>query len=78
MGDREAPGRNALNPPVDHGLCATCAYRRRVVSGRGSEFVLCERAKTDPAFSRYPRLPVRTCPGHTERRSGAAEEDHAR
>jgi len=34
------------------------------VSGRGSVFFLCRRADTDPAFSRYPRLPRLACSGH--------------
>ena len=48
----------------DGGLCATCAHRREVTSGKGSVFVLCERSKTDPSFPRYPRLPVLACRGH--------------
>lgn len=49
---------------IDPGLCATCKYARRVVSGRGSQFLMCGRAKIDPRFSRYPALPVAFCPGH--------------
>ena len=30
---------------------------------RGSVFVLCERSRVDPAFPRYPRLPVLACSG---------------
>ncbi|MFN8586607.1 MAG: hypothetical protein U0704_02310 [Candidatus Eisenbacteria bacterium] len=44
------------------GLCATCAHVRLVTTPR-SEFVLCERSKLDPAYPRYPRLPVLACPG---------------
>ena len=36
---------------------------RRVVTARGSRFVLCERSRTDPSFPRYPRLPVTDCAG---------------
>jgi hypothetical protein len=53
--------------PVDvaqAGLCARCMHARRVVSARGSTFWLCERAKTDSRFSKYPRLPVVACIGH--------------
>jgi len=46
------------------GLCATCRHARRLANDRGSQFVLCERAKTDPRYPRYPPLPVRRCPGH--------------
>jgi hypothetical protein len=35
-----------------------------VTSARGSVFVLCRRAETDPAFPRYPRLPRLACPGY--------------
>jgi len=31
---------------------------------RGSSFSLCERSRTDPAYPRYPRLPVKQCAGH--------------
>jgi hypothetical protein len=46
------------------GLCATCRHARVVVSDRGSRFVQCGRARTEPAYPKYPRLPVLTCPGH--------------
>ena len=46
------------------GLCGNCAHVRRVVSGRGSEFLMCGRAKSDPRYPRYPSLPVLVCPGH--------------
>jgi len=36
----------------------------RVVSGRGSVFWLCALASRDPAFTKYPRLPVLRCAGH--------------
>jgi len=46
------------------GLCAGCRHGRRVVSGRGSRFWLCDLAARDVAFARYPRLPVLRCPGY--------------
>jgi hypothetical protein len=49
-------------PPA--GLCATCRHARRIVSGKGSQFWLCRRSETDPAFPRYPALPVLACTGH--------------
>ncbi len=49
-------------PPA--GLCATCQHQRVVRNTRGSSFSLCERSKTDPAYPRYPRLPVMACPGY--------------
>ena len=48
---------------VDPGLCARCAHVRRLRSDRGSTFYLCRRGADDPAFPRYPRLPVTACAG---------------
>jgi hypothetical protein len=53
--------------PVPAGLCDTCRHQRLVPNTRGSVFSLCERSKTDPAYPRYPRLPVRECPGYEKR-----------
>jgi hypothetical protein len=50
------------------GLCATCAHRREVPNRRGSVFYLCLRSKSDPAYPRYPRLPVLSCPGYEHER----------
>lgn len=46
------------------GLCDNCVHQRLVRNTRGSTFSLCERSRTDPAFPRYPRLPVRSCAGY--------------
>jgi hypothetical protein len=46
------------------GLCLTCVFAQRIQSPRGSIFFLCERSRTDPAFPRYPRLPVLQCVGY--------------
>ena len=45
------------------GLCDSCVHQRLVRNTRGSSFSLCERSKTDPAFPRYPRVPVLECAG---------------
>ncbi len=45
------------------GLCDDCVAARRLRSRR-STFLLCTRSASDPAFPRYPRLPVVTCPGY--------------
>jgi len=55
------------DPPAwrpEPGLCADCRHARVQQTGRGSTFWRCVRAETDPAFARYPRLPVRVCPGY--------------
>ena len=46
------------------GLCAGCSYSREIISDRRATFYLCERANTDPAFHKYPRLPVLQCSGY--------------
>ncbi|MFZ2114440.1 MAG: hypothetical protein WAU77_12030 [Solirubrobacteraceae bacterium] len=51
-------------PSPSAGLCDTCKHRRLVPNTRGSVFSLCERSRTDPAYPRYPRLPVLLCAGH--------------
>jgi len=55
--------RPAIDPRV--GLCSACQHARIVESGRGSRFWLCELAKSDPRFRRYPPLPVLRCDGFT-------------
>jgi hypothetical protein len=56
------------------GLCADCRFMRLVQSARGSKFYLCERSATDPAFPKYPRLPVLQCRGY----ESAADKGTAR
>jgi hypothetical protein len=46
------------------GLCADCVHARGVESGRGSQFLLCELSRSDPRFTKYPRLPILSCPGY--------------
>ena len=46
------------------GLCADCTHARKIQSSKGSVFLRCELSKTDPAFPKYPRLPVLSCPGY--------------
>jgi len=46
------------------GLCARCRFVRQMTSDRGATFYKCERSATDPAFPKYPRLPVLECPGY--------------
>jgi hypothetical protein len=56
-------------PTPATGLCASCRHATMVVSDRGGRFVRCERSRTDPAFPKYPRLPVAACAGY-ERKAG--------
>lgn len=46
------------------GLCGRCRHAEIVRSARGSLFLRCGRARTDPAFPKYPPLPVRACAGY--------------
>jgi hypothetical protein len=62
---------------VEPGLCASCS-QARVVRGAGSVFWLCERSRTDARFPRYPRLPVRRCPGYEPQSDkGGPKDDEA-
>jgi hypothetical protein len=58
-------------PPA--GLCDSCRHQQLVHTTRDSTFSLCQRSKTDPAYSRYPRLPVVECPGYEPRPDDSAE-----
>jgi hypothetical protein len=55
-----------VHPPAA-GLCARCAHQQVVRTGRGSVFSLCRRSRTDPAYPKYPRLPVVACAGYEPR-----------
>ena len=56
-----------------HGLCDSCRHQLLVPNTRGSVFSLCRRSRTDPAYPRYPRVPVLACPGHED-----ADHSHSR
>jgi hypothetical protein len=49
------------------GLCDTCIHQQEVQNTRGSTFSLCKRSREDPAYPRYPRLPVLACRGYDAR-----------
>ena len=55
--------RAAYASSMKAGLCDTCRYQRVVRNTRGSVFSMCERAKFDDRFPKYPRLPVERCVG---------------
>jgi hypothetical protein len=59
-----AEGRTIEKKISPEGLCGDCAFARRIESSRGSQFVLCERSRTDAAFSKYSHLPVIACAGY--------------
>jgi hypothetical protein len=49
---------------MNSGLCSSCAHARKIVSDRGSEFLLCALSAVDERYPKYPRLPVLSCPGY--------------
>ena len=51
------------SPLCSSGLCADCAWLKRVTSSRDQRFYLCGRSLSDPRFGKYPVLPVLTCTG---------------
>jgi hypothetical protein len=64
-GERDPAERHRLlsRLAVPAGLCAACVHLRLLASPR-SVFVRCGLAATDPAFPRYPALPVTRCAGY--------------
>jgi hypothetical protein len=46
------------------GLCDTCTNAKLTPNTRGSVFLLCKLARVDPAFPKYPRVPVLKCAGY--------------
>lgn len=59
MPDR--PGWALLGAPA--GLCQGCAHALLKETRRGTAYLRCARASWDGRLTRYPRLPVLTCPG---------------
>ena len=56
------------------GLCAGCRWVRVIRNRRGSDFFLCRKGKEDPAYPRYPRLPVIECGGFEVPETEGTEE----
>ena len=42
-------------------LCVSCERVRKVVTPKGSTFLLCEHARVDRRYPKYPPQPVRSC-----------------
>jgi hypothetical protein len=47
------------------GDCFGCAHAKTLKTKSRNEVFLCGRSEAEPAYSRYPVLPVRDCPGRT-------------
>jgi hypothetical protein len=63
------------NPLPKAGLCVVCYYHKVVISAKGSLFVLCQLAKSDSQFTKYPHLPVLSCPGFKHQNKEKVAED---
>ena len=64
MTDEDEERRRLLaSLPTHPGLCAACVHLKLLASPR-SVFVRCGLAATDPAYPRYPPLPVLRCGGY--------------
>jgi hypothetical protein len=61
MPDPSPPERSA---GTGAGLCDRCTHQQIVRNTRGSSFSLCRRSREDPAYPRYPRVPVLQCAGY--------------
>jgi hypothetical protein len=64
-----------VNDKESAGLCADCLHARRIESSRGSQFLLCQLSQSDPRFPKYPRLPVLSCPGYSQKTEPPAAAD---
>jgi len=58
---RDGPAPAPGGPPA--GLCELCRHAAVLVSDRGSRFLRCQLSFSDPAYPRFPALPVRRCAG---------------
>ncbi len=61
--------RKCLRAEIDSlltqaGQCALCVHAQRLVSKGGSPIYLCGLAKSDERFAKFPRLPMKACPGY--------------
>ena len=45
------------------GSCLGCQHSKAGTTKGGGAVFRCLRADTDPGYARYPRLPVKDCPG---------------
>jgi hypothetical protein len=54
---------DGCSPRDTVGLCASCVHAATVASSKGSVFWLCRLSETNPAFKKYPALPVVVCAG---------------
>ena len=65
MSSGSTPRAEAGGPP--RGLCDSCLHQRLVPNTSRFGLLALRASRDDPAYPRYPRLPVAACPGHEER-----------
>lgn len=61
----EDDASSTLDPSI--GLCSACRFVVRQDTKRGAVFYRCGRADDDPAYRKYPPIPVGDCPGFETR-----------
>lgn len=59
------------------GLCESCRNVRILEAKTGSRFFLCELSAVDPAFPKYPPIPVLRCAGY-QPKAAPGENETAR
>jgi hypothetical protein len=42
-------------------LCESCPHMKEVISGKGSRFLMCQKAADDNRFQKYPPQPIVQC-----------------
>jgi hypothetical protein len=57
------------------GLCESCRWARHITTRRGAGFIYCTRSDTDPAYAKYPALPIVACAGYEVEDRGKGMED---
>lgn len=60
---------------MDPGLCGHCRHGHQTLTRRGPIYLRCLLAARDPAWPKYPRLPVRSCSGFSPVEPKAATGD---
>ncbi|HKC26613.1 MAG TPA: hypothetical protein VKB75_01255, partial [Jatrophihabitans sp.] len=58
--------------PANAGLCGQCVHALLRPTNRGTVYLRCGLAATDPRFPKYPRLPMLECAGFTVMSTGEA------
>ncbi|MCU0710168.1 MAG: hypothetical protein MUF23_17970 [Pirellula sp.] len=50
------------SPLLCNSVCNNCIDHRKIVSGKGSVFLLCQSASTPKTWPKYPPQPLSFCP----------------